>query len=190
MRNQFRFLTPIFICLLFMFALVVCDKPAKTEEEHSHDKPAAEMKGYQTNVLEVKGTVANPLKLTIDSLKQMNVVNLDSFKVVCQTGAVTSDNIWFKGVLLKDVLTKAKIIQENHKDRNFYIVARATDNYMATFSWAEIFNNETGNKTFIVYEENGAPIPKGDFVLETTNDIATGPRHVYWLKSIEVYKVD
>lgn len=133
----------------------------------------------------------NPLTLTVDSLKAMNVVTIDSFKVVCQSEGVMKPNESCKGVLLKDILEKAKIKQSNHKDRNFYIVARATDDYKATFSWAEIFNNPTGLNTYVIFEEKGQPIKhQGDMILICTNDIKTGPRHVFWLKSIEVNRVN
>lgn len=165
-------------------------------KEHSKDESACKLpltpedsSTFFNASLEIKGEVEFPLSLTIDSLKQMNILELDSFKVVCQTGATTTQNVSFRGVLLKEILEKANIIQHNHKDRNFYIVARSTDGYMATYSWGEIFNNPTGENTYIIFEENNAPIRKGAFVLNTTNDIKTGPRHVYWLKSIEVKRV-
>jgi len=130
------------------------------------------------------------LVLTVDSLKKMEAATLNDFNVICETGANMKVNKTSKGVLLKDILEKANIVQENHKDRNFYIVARATDGYKATFSWAEIFNNPTGESVYILYEENDAPIKEqGDMILVCTNDIKTGPRHVYWLESIEVTRV-
>ncbi len=139
----------------------------------------------------VKGDVEHSLILTVDSLKAMNVVTIENFKVVCQSGANMKEDKSCKGVLLRDVLEKAKIKQQNHKDRNFYIVARATDNYKATFSWAEIFNNPTGDNVYIIFEENEQPIKgQGEMILICKNDIKTGPRHVYWLKSIEVNRVD
>lgn len=141
--------------------------------------------------IEVKGEVEHPLILTVDSLKQMNVTRIENFKVVCQSGAEMKEDKICKGVLLREILEKAKIIQSNHKDRNFYIVARATDNYKATFSWAEIFNNPTGDNVYILFEENGMPIKEqGEMILICKNDIKTGPRHVYWLNSIEVYRVE
>ncbi|MCC7332407.1 MAG: molybdopterin-dependent oxidoreductase [Flavobacteriales bacterium] len=158
----------------------VCGIPLTPEDSTAYFNPT----------LEIKGEVENKLKLTVDSLKQMNVLTVDSFTVVCQSGATTSESVQFKGVLLKELLEKAKIIQHGHKDRNFYIVAQATDGYKATFSWAEIFNNPTGENTYVIFEENNAPIRKGAYVLNTTNDIKTGPRHVYWLKSIEVFRVN
>ena len=56
------------------------------------------------------------------------------------------------------MLEKAKIAQQEHKDRNFYIVARASDDYKATFSWAELFNNPTGEKVYVLFEQNGKPL--------------------------------
>jgi len=175
---------------------------AATSHTHSHSKNSKSENACKlpltkedsianySKTLTISGDVEFPLSLTIDSLKKMNVVALDSFKVVCQTGASMSQNASSKGVLLKDLLEKAKIVQHSHKDRNFYIVARASDGYMATFSWGEIFNNTTGQNAYIIFEENNAPIRKGAFVLNTLNDIKTGPRHVYWLKSIEVNRVN
>ncbi|HRK52634.1 MAG TPA: molybdopterin-dependent oxidoreductase [Cyclobacteriaceae bacterium] len=146
---------------------------------------------YISKEVEVKGDVEFPFTFTVDALKKMNVVTIEDFVVVCQSGSEVKENKSSKGVLLKDILEKAKIIQTNHKDRNFYIVARATDNYMATFSWAEIFNNPTGENVYIIFEENGIPIKnQGDMILICKNDIKTGPRHVTWLKSIEIKRVN
>ena len=173
------------------------DSTEHVHKEHSKSGSACKMPltpedsaAYYNDILEIKGNVEFPLKLTIDSLKKMNVLALDSFKVVCQTGTTTSESVSFRGVLLKELLEKAKIIQNGHKDRNFYFVATATDGYKATFSWGEIFNNPTGENTYVIFEENNAPIRKGAFVLNTVNDIKTGPRHVYWLKSIDVRRVE
>ena len=146
---------------------------------------------YISKQLEITGDVEHPLTLTVDSLKKMNVATIENFIVVCQSGSNMKENKTCKGVLLKDILEKAKIKQQNHKDRNFYIVARATDDYKATFSWAEIFNNPTGENVYVLFEENGHPITaQGTMILICKNDIKTGPRHVYWLKSIEVHRVD
>ena len=146
---------------------------------------------YISTQITVSGDVEKPLTLTIDSLKNMNVVTIENFTVVCESGANMKENKSCRGVLLKDILEKAKIIQLNHKDRNFYIVARATDNYKASFSWAEIFNNPTGDNVYVIFEENNQPIKaQGEMILICKNDIKTGPRHVYWLNSIEVNRID
>ncbi|MBS1949099.1 MAG: molybdopterin-dependent oxidoreductase [Bacteroidetes bacterium] len=152
--------------------------------------PAGDSIKYISKQVTVTGEVEFPLTLTVDSLKKMNVATIENFQVVCQSGANMKNDKTCKGVLLKEILEKAKIKQDNHKDRNFYIVARATDNYKATFSWAEIFNNPTGQNVYVLFEENGIPIQlQGAMILISRNDIKTGPRHVIWLKSIEVNKV-
>ncbi len=146
---------------------------------------------FNSKQVSVQGEIENHLTLTVDSLKKMEVATIENFVVVCQSGANMKENKTCKGVLLRNILDKAKIKQEGHKDRNFYIVARATDNYKATFSWAEIYNNPTGDHVYVIFEENGKPIKQqGDMILICTNDIKTGPRHVYWLKSIEINRVD
>lgn len=153
--------------------------------------PTEDSAKYISKQVVIKGDVENQLILTVDSLKKMDVATIENFKVICQSGANMKEDKSCKGVLLRDILAKAKIKQQNHKDRNFYIVARATDNYKATFSWAEIFNNPTGDNVFVLFEENGQPIrAQGEMILICKNDIKTGPRHVYWLSSIEVKRVD
>ncbi len=152
--------------------------------------PAGDSAKYISKQVAVTGDVSIPLTLTVDSLKKMNVVTINNFKVICQSGANMKEDATCKGVLLTDILKKANIVQKNHKDRNFYIVARATDDYKATFSWAELFNNPTGENVYVIFEENGKPIKaQGDMILISKNDIKTGPRHVYWLKSIDVKRV-
>lgn len=167
------------------------DSVAVSEEACLIPIAAGDTFKYISKSLEVKGDVEHQLSLTVDSLKKMKSVVLNNLNVVCQSGAVANTKETRKGVLLKDILEKAAIIQKDHKDRNFIIVARATDNYKATFSWAEIFNNPTGENTLVLYEEDGKPITsKGEFKLVCASDIKTGPRQVIWLKSIEVTRVN
>ncbi len=197
MKNSFK------LVLIFSFFIVAnaCNQVSETKEANqkkdstgkhqcSKDMDAATQEKNRSSNIHVSGEVINQLILNIDSIKAMPAVEVKNYQVVCQSGTSMGEAKNCKGVLLKSILEKAVIKQAHHKDRNFYIVARATDNYMATFSWGEIFNNETGNHTYVLFEENGKPIiEKGSFVLVCTNDIKSGPRHVYWLNSIEVNRV-
>jgi DMSO/TMAO reductase YedYZ molybdopterin-dependent catalytic subunit len=189
------------LILLIAFSCTMCNSskkedkiavekvaPKEKESEHKKLSPADSLK-LVNHEIEVKGEVEFPLRLSVDSLQKMKVETINNFKIVGQNGDVKKDDKISKGVLLKDILEKAKIKQNGHKDRNFYIVARASDDYKATFSWAEIFNNPTGENTYVLFEENGKPVKNGELVLICKNDIKTGPRHVYWLKSIEIYRV-
>ncbi|WP_026728371.1 molybdopterin-dependent oxidoreductase [Flavobacterium denitrificans] len=193
--------TKNYILIFFIaFSCAMCNS-SKKEEKVSTEK-TSETKKHDHNLLsaedslklvnhqiEVKGDVEFQLQLTVDSLRKMKVATIDNLKITGKNGEVKREIKVCKGVLLRDILEKAKIKQNGHKDRNFYIVARASDDYKATFSWAEIFNNPTGENTYILFEENGKPVKNGEMIAICKNDIKTGPRHVYWLKSIEVYKV-
>jgi len=189
------------LILLIAFSCSMCNSSKKEEKistekasetkKHEHETLTAEDSLKLVNhQIEVKGEVEFPLRLTVDSLRKMKVVTIDNLKITGKNGEVKREIKACKGVLLKDILEKAKIKQEDHKDRNFYIVARASDDYKATFSWAELFNNPTGENAYILFEENGKPVKNGEMIAICQNDTRTGPRHVYWLKSIEVYKVE
>lgn len=142
---------------------------------------------YISKQVVVKGAVEQSLTLTVADLKTMPVATLEDIKVVCKNGTIAKTDRTCKGVLLKDILQKAKIQQAQHKNRSFYIIARATDNYKAIFSGEEIFNSATGDNVYILFEENKQPITsEGEMVLISTSDRVTGPRHVRWLSSIEV----
>jgi hypothetical protein len=108
---------------------------------------------FFSNSFAINGEIQSQLILTVDSLKKMNVVALDTLNIVCQSGAIMNQSKSSRGVLLKNILSKAKVKQQNHGDRNFYIVARASDGCKATFSWAEIFNDPTVENTYIIFEE-------------------------------------
>lgn len=158
------------------------------KENHKHDKKNDAK--YITHEVKVTGDVKHPLILTVDSLKTMKVKEMQDFKIVCQSGITKDDIKTTKGVLLKDILEKAIIAQQEHKDRNFVIVARAADDYKASFSWAELFNNPTGEQVYVLFEQNGKPLAeKGEMILVSMTDTKTGPRHVKWLKSIEVSRI-
>ena len=191
------------ISILSIFILLLScnqnENKKATEQKNSSAKDSLKCKDKHADAnfdklishsVKVSGEVENVLELTVDSLLKMNVKHIDSYMTVCQTGATDSVNKTFEGVLLKDILVKAKLKQLNHKDRAFYIVANASDNYKAVFSWGEIFNNVTGENVYVVFKENREMIKeKGEMKLIITNDIKSGPRHVYWLTSIDVVKV-
>jgi len=204
MKKKIAILIAIYSIVIFNSCMnstgseaAISEKEAPNIHKHSDTMTANDSAAFVSRSIAVKGDVANKLLLTVDSLRKMKAFTLDEFNVVCMfegsdsAGTIRKPAKSRTGVLLKDILNKASIKQINHKDRNFIIVARAADNYLATFSWAEIFNNPTGDNVYVLYEENGKPIEKrGEMVLICANDIKTGPRHVIWLKSIEVTRVN
>lgn len=197
-----RKITKLALAVMIAFATVQCKKSETTEaknqaktsqknsekENHKHDEKDDAQ--YITREVKVTGDVRHPLTLTVDSLKAMKVKEMKDFKIVCQSGLTKDDIKTTKGVLLTDILEKAVIAQQEHKDRNFVIVAQAADDYKATFSWAELYNNPTGEQVYVLFEQNGKPLKeKGEMILVSMTDTKTGPRHVKWLKSIEVSRI-
>ena len=146
----------------------------------------------QSSRLELAGLVDRPLTLTIDSLRAMTVQTGGPVDIVSSSGQVRKTIRSFQGVLLRDLLDKARIQLLNQKEKGkYYIVVRGTDGYAAVFAHNELFNNPTGKQVFVLYAENDQPITTdGAFVLLTTDDLVTGARHVKWLNRIEVRKVE
>lgn len=144
-----------------------------------------------SQTLSISGLVENPLTLKISNLQQMKITEGSDFKVMSTSGETRKTFKTYKGILLKDLLDKAKINLQNPKEKGkLYFVATATDGYTAIFSYHEIFNNSTGDQVLVLFEENGMPIDKdGAFVLISATDKITGARYVKWLKTIEVKRI-
>lgn len=70
------------------------------------------------------------------------------------------------------------------------IVAEGEEGYRALFSWAEIFNSPLGSGIVVAYDIEGARLPAnaGSFALLARHDLATGPRYVRGLRSVELHK--
>ena len=68
------------------------------------------------------------------------------------------------------------------------VIVTASDGYHAIFSWAELYLSPIGEGAMIVYERDGAPLAdnEGPLALVSLKDLRPGPRHVKWLKSIEL----
>jgi DMSO/TMAO reductase YedYZ molybdopterin-dependent catalytic subunit len=107
-------------------------------------------------------------------------------------GALAEPYREYSGVLLTELLDKAGLRSERKNDwRRLYVVATASDGYKAVFSLGELFNSRIGRGAMVVFERNGKPIDdsEGRIALVSTEDDRVGPRHVKWLKRIEVRRI-
>jgi DMSO/TMAO reductase YedYZ molybdopterin-dependent catalytic subunit len=141
--------------------------------------------------LTVKGSVERELVLSIDELKRFPVHAVDDVRVVRDSAATTSQEAGrrYTGCLLRDVLDRAKPAERNRFDlRRSVVIATASDGYRAVFSWAELYLSPIGEGVLIVYQRNGAALTddEGPLALVSLNDTRPGPRHVKWLRSLEV----
>lgn len=147
--------------------------------------------GQNPTSLTISGAVNQTLVLTVADLAALPAKTGSSVPIVSSSGQTRKTIGSFRAVLLRDLLDRAGIRMENQKEKGrYYIVARATDGYTALFAHNELYNNPTGQQTYVLYEEDAKPIGKdGPFVLLVTNDLVTGARHVKWLSSLSVQKI-
>lgn len=145
---------------------------------------------YVTHSFTITGLVKKQLNLTPADLKQYPSQTINDFTIISKKGARKIKSI--KGVRLDDLLNKAGIATKAPGDtKKMYIVATATDNYKAIFSWNEVFNTPLRERILVFYEKNGAKLDEydGEIALISTKDYLNGSRHVRWLKNIEVRKI-
>ena len=152
----------------------------------------AQSQGTGASTLAVKGNVERELVLSIDELKRLPVQKIEDVRVVREQGSTTAVPEVarrYTGCLVRDVLDRAKLTEKNRFDlRRSVVIATATDGYRAVFSWAELYLSPIGDGALIVYERDGAPLAdaEGPLTLVSLKDTRPGPRHVKWLRSIEI----
>lgn len=154
--------------------------------------PAADNSSLITTKLEINGAVELPMIIGLEELRRFPTAQLGEVKVICQSGADKGTLQNLRGVRLKDLLERAKIRAPGHFDaRRMIVLATASDNYVAVFSLQELINSPVGEQVIVFFEKDGKPLgdDEGRIALVSAMDIRTGPRHVKWLKSIEVRKV-
>ncbi len=147
---------------------------------------------FVSKTLTVTGKVSKPLTLTLADFSAFKQHTSENIPVISYSGERKEPIRSCKGVLLRDVLDKAEIVFEEKRDFNrLVIVATATDGFRTLWTWHEIYNSEAGNSIFIITERDGKTlsVKEGDFMLLSAKDLKTGPRHVRWLRSIEVVKI-
>ncbi len=147
---------------------------------------------FVTENVTVSGAVENPLTLSVADLREFPPQQVGEVPVVCQTGADRGKLQNLKGVLLRDILEKAKVVSHGHNDvKKMVIVAIASDDYKVVFSWSEVFNSPIGEGVVVFFEKDRLPLAddEGRIAMVSSKDIRTGPRHVKWLKAIEVRKI-
>lgn len=130
--------------------------------------------------LKVQGDIKEPYSLNKEQFNALAQTTIKDVNVVCASGEEKQKPKDLKGVLLMQLIQKAKIDVQNRKKLNqIVILASATDGYAVTFSYNEIFNTEIGNNVLVVYENNS-------FSLYSKKDFLTGSRHVYNLVDIDI----
>jgi hypothetical protein len=145
-----------------------------------------------TRELTVGGRVQRPLDLSLDSLRSFPVQEFGEIPIRDRSGVTVRTLKDYSGVQLTDILDQAGFIAAEHNDlKKTIVVATASDAYKAVFSWNELYNTTVGSGVYVLTAKNGAPLgdEEGKITLISTKDIHTGPRHVRWLKDVQVQRI-
>jgi len=141
-----------------------------------------------TATIRVTGSVEHSLSLGVDDLRRLPATRIEDTR-----GERGVEPRRYTGVLLRDVLDRAKLVERQPRElRKSIVVATASDNYRVVFSWAELYLSPIGSGVFVVYERDGAPLAPGEgpIALVSLQDTSPGPRHVKWLQTIDVRAVN
>ena len=150
----------------------------------AHDAPPVS----PARALTIGGGVERSLTLDVEALRKRPATELADVRVAGKFG----NKSVVRGVRLRDLLKEAGIVTvDNNTVKKLAIVAKADDKYAVVFSWNELFNARAGENVLVLFERDGQPLPhaEGPLALLSADDLRTGPRHVKWLRSIEVRQV-
>lgn len=148
---------------------------------------------YVTERVTVTGAVEQPLTLGVADLLGLPLHEHREVPLVCQSGTQVGRLEGIRGVRLRDILEKAGIASRDHRDaRRMAVIASASDGYRVVFSLNELFNSALGEDVLVYFEKSGLPLgdDEGRIALISARDTRTGPRHVRWLRAIEVRRLE
>lgn len=142
--------------------------------------------------LAVGGWVRSALRLAPDDLADMPWVLVSDFDVVCTLDGSHGVLAPVRAVRLGDLIERARPAFEQRTDfKRVALVAEGAEGYRALFSWAEIFNSPLGAGVLVAFDQphHRLPAHAGPFALLPRHDLATGPRYVRRLRTLELHKL-
>lgn len=146
-----------------------------------------------THSLTVGGRVQSKFDLSVEALmKGYPVQAPPQIPIIGRSGETLRLLKGYMGVKLTDVLDKSVLLTGDHNDlKKTIVIATASDDYKAVFSWNELYNTHVGGGVLVLYAKDGRPLgdEEGRLALISTMDLHTGPRHVRWLKDVQVQKI-
>lgn len=137
----------------------------------------------------ISGEVKSPFTISLSDLTKYTELFIGDVIITNHLGEKKSEQKALKGVLLKEVLQKAEIMNDNPRVLSeFYFQCKAADGYIVVYSWNELFNSPTGESVFLVTSKNDIKMSDLDesILMISSKDYKTGRRYVKALTSIEV----
>ena len=136
--------------------------------------------------LHVGGQVLNPLKLTVDDLKNNYATQKADVTYLNGTQTVTAS---FSGVYLRDILDAAEVNYNpdvKNDTLNLYIVATGSDGYQAIIAYGDIDPNFGNMPVMVAYEQDGNALTDTVPMRLVVPGDKHGGRYVSNLVSLEV----
>jgi hypothetical protein len=144
------------------------------------------------NGFRICGRVKTPLVFSIEKLQAMESVEADDLLLTCGSGEPKGRINHCRGVLLADIIHRAKVLITDHNDtKKMFIIASSNDGYKTVFSWQEVFNTSVGDGIMVLLEKEGKPLYNGSGPVDlfSARDYLTGPRYVKELADVEIVMV-
>lgn len=146
----------------------------------------------RASAVQIGGWVRQPQSLRAEDLAAMEWVQVGDFDIVCTADGLHARLPPVRAVRLAELIERAVPAFVHRTDfKRVAIVAEGAEGYRALFSWSEVFNSSAGGGIVVAFERPGQGLPAnaGPFALLPRHDLATGPRYVRGLRSIELHKL-
>ncbi|MCH7397232.1 hypothetical protein MM236_04490 [Belliella sp. DSM 107340] len=141
----------------------------------------------------VIGLVKKELKFDYSDFSKFDSREISDVEIKNHIGEMRGTAKQLKGILVKDLLTKMELQEENPKlYSEFFLNFVASDGYKVVFSWNEIFNSPTGDNLYLITSRDGKELMEMTerILILTPSDFKTGRRHIKGLSKIIVDRVN
>ena len=139
-------------------------------------------------LLQVGGQVHQKLALTAQDLRALPQKDYTEKRSVIVDGREVVQTVLMRGIPLRALLDQAGLAPDRHAVRRAYVLLTAQDGYQTVFSWGELYNARLGEDVLVLlrHGEDDLLARDGFPSLRSLQDVRPGPRHVRWLRSVEV----
>lgn len=161
--------------MVVVLALVGCEKPVESDEESSESNGQVSITGDMIEGITLVGMGGGDIKVTMDEIKKMKLVNKDSISI-SSSGEETEQNVI--GGLLEELLEKHGVSQTEVSS----IRVTAVDGYSMEIP-PEIFKNRD---IILAHEIDGEPLFEENKPIRI---IIPEERAMYWVRGVSMIEV-
>jgi hypothetical protein len=146
-----------------------------------------------SDTLFIEGRVTHPSFHLPQQMEGKGTVEVPQVIITNHRGEVKDTLHHLRGIPLRDFLSTVQFEVEKPRDLNTFILKlTASDGYLVTFSWNEVFNSACAADILLITEREGVPLSQLEerFILLCPSDTNTGRRYIMGLRTIEVVRVE